>query len=181
MEKLKQPDLKSKLHNGDLIKFVKSPDDKICLDLLDKIKFKDAIYIENSKTKLQEAIEQNLFWERWEIHPQEDLIMQVETILKRDLLNFLKILNKSGSLIIGKNNIIKNNIEGILIQSSCASSGEKLKETDKLQIIECFTRTELGSILGRENIVYILIKKSVETIFKKKYNILLKYRGLAKL
>ncbi len=82
-------------------------------------------------------------------------------------LNFIGIINKSGNLIIGYNNCekaIKSKVKLFLVIVACDVSEntyelfERLSSSGNFKLVKCFSKKNLGNILGKEEIGVIGIK-----------------------
>ncbi len=91
----------------------------------------------------------------------EDLLEQVEVLLKRRCLEYLGLANRAGLLVIGFEKVrsaLKSGKTNVLIAASDGADNGRNKicqGLDNLKVFDMFCRDDLSKVTGRENSVHI--------------------------
>lgn len=148
-------------HQSDLIRFVRSPDGAVLVDLKGRLPGRGA-YLCNSRECLAAAVSRQQFNRafRCECQPIDlsELTDQVARALLRQLANLLGMARKSANVVAGSNAVLdaltRNKPMSVIILARDISPqiGDKIRRKAARQNIlttELFDKMELGRILGR--------------------------------
>lgn len=151
----------------DLLRFVVLEDNLIVPDFKKKLPGK-GIYVKNSKTLLEKAINNNLFGKvlKKSVKTTNELVSQVENLLFKQALNSISLARKAGIMISGmdkvKEAIKKNNIAFLLeAQDAGADGHNKIMSLAKnIEVFNLFKIEELDKELAKDNTVHLAFIKS---------------------
>lgn len=126
------------------------------------------VYVENSVSVLKKAIEKKLFSKFYKknLNEKEELVEQVQNILKKKGLESINFSKKAGVLITGfekvRDVIIHDKVAFLLQATDSGEDGRKkissLAKT--LEIFSLYTIEELDKALDKTNTVHVAFKKS---------------------
>ncbi|MGD9637812.1 MAG: DUF448 domain-containing protein [Alphaproteobacteria bacterium] len=156
------------LTKEEMIRFVIDPKGEIIPDIYEKIDGR-GFWVSASKTKIETAINKKLFAKasHKKVNASIDIIPLIEKLLKQKCLNLIGFSKKASSLIAGfekvKVALKKREVYLLIIASNGKENGIKkispFIEPD-VPVINVFDSEELGHIIGKDDTVFIAIKKS---------------------
>ena len=147
------------------MRFVVGPDKVLVPDVLERLPGR-GIWLKASRSILLEACKKDSFScvSRTSVKVPEGLENIVEALLRKHCLEVLGIAGGSGQLVAGYEkvkSIIKIEKIGTLIlaKDAAVDGANKIKRlVSGVQTINCFSGVELGVAIGREKLVYAIIK-----------------------
>ena len=155
------------MEKENLLRFALTPDRQIVPDFKKKISGV-GIYVGNSKSALTAAIEKNLFSKacKKKVIADEQLIMLVESLLKKRGLELVSLSRKAGILLTGFEKVCeaikKDKVAFIMEASDAGIDGHNriLSVSQGLEIFNIYSVEELDKALNKVNTVHIAFKKS---------------------
>ncbi len=154
------------LPKDNLIRFVVAPDRSLIPDIYEKLPGR-GLWVEATDQAISEAIDKKRFaWAaRGKVTLPDDLLGMVQNQVKQRLRNQLALANRCGDMAAGiekSMDVLRSGQAGLYATSSSpesdARSGICHKNPD-LPVVDCFTSEELGTLIGRESITHIIVKK----------------------
>jgi predicted RNA-binding protein YlxR (DUF448 family) len=153
-----------------LIRFAADPDGQIVPDVGAKLPGR-GLWVEASKAAIAKAVDKKLFARaaKANVTAANDLGARVEKALVTRMLGDLGIARRSGSLLLGFDNVLRA-LQGpkppkVLIEAFDGSADGKRKlyaAAHRLElkcvVIESLTSAELGLALGRENVIHAAVQ-----------------------
>jgi predicted RNA-binding protein YlxR (DUF448 family) len=151
-----------------LLRFVAGPDGSVVPDLARKLPGR-GLWVEASREAVTTAAKKGLFSRaaKTKLNPAPDLADQVETALKRRLLDGLGLARRSGSLISGFEKVAASITAGKCVWMIEASDGahdgrRKLlalarKSPRNPGLFGLFSNEQLGLALGGENVIHLAL------------------------
>ena len=153
-----------------LMRFVGDPDGNVVPDAASKLPGR-GLWVAATRAAVTTAVEKKLFSRaaKSQVTAAPDLADRAEKALVTRMLGDLGIARRSGSLLLGFDNVLRG-LEGpkppkVLIEALDGSRDGKRKlyaaahrlELDCV-VVECLTSAELGLALGRENVIHAAIQ-----------------------
>lgn len=172
MEKLRNNTVRKCIVSGellpkeDMLRFVISPSGKVVPDLSLDLPGR-GIWVKASQELVQIAVDKNTFSKaaKQKVDAPSDLAEKVATQLKEQSLSMLGIARKSGLIVAGfekvKHALMKND-DYILFfaKDGTENAFNKIKSAAKgVKVINSFTAEEMGTVLGRQTTVHVIVKK----------------------
>ena len=159
-----------------MLRLVLSPEASLVLDLQEKLA-DDAIWVEASRTLIFEAICDGrfarsvfeVFGQKINFEMVDDFLPGIEKVLLSRCLGRLGLAKKAGQFVTGfervNESLGKNNQSIFFLASDASHNARKKiqKNTEArqgLNVIEVLSGNELGSAVGRERVVFALLKKT---------------------
>lgn len=153
-----------------LIRFVASPDGVVVPDVAAKLPGR-GLWVAATKAAIATAVEKKLFSRaaKAQVTATADLADRAEKALVTRMLGDLGIARRSGSLVLGFDNVLRA-LEGpkppkVLIEALDGAADGKRKlyaAAHRLElncaVIESLTSAELGLALGRENVIHAAVQ-----------------------
>lgn len=153
-----------------LLRFVADPDGQVVPDAAAKLPGR-GLWVEASKAAIDKAVEKKLFSRaaKAQVTATADLAARAEKSLVTRMLGDLGIARRSGSLLLGFDNVLRG-LQGpkppkLLIEAFDGSADGKRKlyaAAHRLElncvVIESLTSAELGLALGRENVIHAAVQ-----------------------
>jgi len=153
-----------------LVRFAVAPDGTVVPDVAAKLPGR-GLWVEASKAAIARAVEKKLFSKaaKANVTAANGLGARVEKALVARMLGDLGIARRSGSLVLGFDNV-QRALEGpkppkVLIEAFDGSADGKRKlyaAAHRLElkcvVIEALTSAELGLALGRENVIHAAVQ-----------------------
>lgn len=173
------------LPQGELLRFVISPEDKVVFDLKGNLPGR-GMYVKPQKTLLLEACKRNSFARAAKQKVQVDahLVDVVEQALLERALAYLGRAQLAGELVTGfekVSSMLKAGEAGVLIHTEDAGGDGTKKLNGQAQeavIITFCDRETLGKALQKDNPVHISIKKGgISSVFIDSYARWAGFRG----
>ncbi len=126
------------------------------------------IWISSDAKILEQGIKQNTFSRSFKtkLDPKPELIEITKKALYNNCLNLLGIAKRSAQFIFGFDNVenhLRNKASAFLIEASDGAIDGRnkilslAKRWPNIEIISCFNGTEIGGIMGRDNIIHAII------------------------
>lgn len=147
------------------LRFVKSPDSRIILDLEWKLQG-EYICFDADIEILKKAANERIFEKKFDIEfTFENMLDNIITYYKRKILDYIAIANKAGNLVVGKRltekfllnlDISKNN-HYLIIQASDSSTRERFSHKYSDKIMEIYSSDEISAKCGKDNINFMLV------------------------
>jgi len=152
---------------GELLRFVKTPDSRLVPDFNKKLEGR-GLYVSNSKTLLEHALQKNLFIKSIHLFLKipDDFLTQVEHLLHQRGLDALNLARKAGALVTGfekvKINIEKNKVAFIIEATDAARDSSRKIEAvaQKIETLKIYSTDDLDRAFNKENTVYVAVLKS---------------------
>ena len=152
---------------NELLRFVKTPDNRIVPDFNNKLEGR-GLYVSISRKALKTAIEKNLFIKSLHMHLkiEENFLSMVEQLLYKRGLDSINLARKAGALVTGfekvKEKILKNKVAFLIEAKDAGQDGkEKICAIAKnIEVICLYNVDELDLALDKTNTVHIAILKS---------------------
>ena len=152
-----------------LIRFVLSPKGEVTPDIDERLEGR-GVWVSANKIAIENALSKNLFnkaFRRKKITANPEISSKVEQLLKQKSLNLISLAKKASALIQGfekvKLALKKGEVYLLIIADNGKENGiKKLVSSIKedLPVISCFNSDDVGHTIGKENAVFIAIKKS---------------------
>ena len=140
------------------------PNKVIIPDILERLPGR-GLWLKASRNIMYEACKKDVFSRasRTSVNVPSGLIDLVEVLLKKHCLDLLGIAGKAGQLVGGyekvKSILLIEKVGVFIMASDTANSQNKIKYlVSGAPIINCFSAGELGVAIGRERLVYAIIK-----------------------
>jgi uncharacterized protein len=153
-----------------LLRFVADPDGNVVPDAGAKLPGR-GLWVEASKAAIDKAVEKKLFSRaaKAQVTATADLAARAEKALVTRMLGDLGIARRSGSLLLGFDNVLRGLQSAkppkLLIEAFDGSADGKRKlyaAAHRLElncvVIESLTSAELGLALGRENVIHAAVQ-----------------------
>jgi len=152
---------------SEMLRFVKTPDSRLVPDFDKKIEGR-GLYVSNSRSKLQHALEKNLFIKSIHQHLKidQDFLALVENLLYKRGLNSLNLARKAGAVVSGfekvKDAVIKGKAAFLVEASDAGEDGRgKIEALAKdLEVLKVYKTADLDQALNKVNTVHIAVLKS---------------------
>ncbi len=149
-----------------LLRFTATPEKLIVPDFKKKLPGK-GIYVTNSKTVLQKAIEKNLFAKaaKGKARPADGLAEMVEHLLTKRALDAVSLARKAGDLVTGMDkvtDVLKRGQAAFVLEASDAGDDGHQRivlAAQGLKIWRLFTTEELDKALNKVNTVHSAFKR----------------------
>jgi predicted RNA-binding protein YlxR (DUF448 family) len=144
-----------------LIRFVIGPDNQIAVDIAGKLPGR-GIWITADRDALDKAVNKKLFARaaKQAVQTPAELVVEVEKLLTRRVVNLLSLARKSGDAITGfekvKDAVVTGSV-AVLLQARDGSEAQKGKirpPKGEKSLISCLFGHELGLAFGRENVIH---------------------------
>ena len=168
---------------GELIRFVLSPDNQVTPDLAAKLPGRGA-WVAASREAIALAVKKGAFNRAFKkpVKTAPDLADQVEQLLAKRILDQLGMVKRAGDLILGFEQVreeVRKAAPAFLIEASDGSGDQRSKvlalvrglhtpeldETGKPAgnlelppVVGCFLASELGMALGRDRVIHACVK-----------------------
>ena len=150
-----------------LIRFVVGPNAAVVADLGGRLPGR-GMWVGADRTALSRAIARNQFAKaaRAPVSASPDLVDQVSSLLSRRCLDILGLARRAGGLVIGFEQVADWLRQGrcalVLAAADGSPDGRRRIETlaGDIPVMDPFTRNELGSAVGRDEVVYMGVAKS---------------------
>lgn len=168
---------------GEMIRFVLSPDGQVTPDLAAKLPGRGA-WVTASREAIDIAVKKGAFARAFkrQVKAGPDLSAQVEQLLVKRILDQLGMVKRAGNLILGFEQVreeVRKAAPAFVIEASDGSEDQRGKvlalvrglhtpepdETGKMAgnlelppVIGCFSGDELGMALGRERVIHACVK-----------------------
>ena len=146
-----------------MYRFVVDPEYQVLPDLAAKLPGR-GLWIKADKVSLQLAIEKKLFDKtiRQNLQIKEDLIIKLETLQSRRLVELIRLARKAGQAVCGYEKVkelLSKDKVALLIQAFDGSGRgkSKLRTPDKAKFIGCLSSLELGEAFGRQNAIHCAV------------------------
>lgn len=146
-----------------LIRFVIGPDQQLVPDVLNKLPGR-GVWVSCVRSTLAQAIAKKQFAGalKQAVQIRSDLLVLTESLLRERALNALSFARKAGLTRMGYEKVLSavrsGDVIALLHASDASDDGvKKLKSEDDIVISKCFTRDELSTILGGENVVHAAV------------------------
>ena len=167
------------LEKDQLLRFTITPEGLIIPDFKKKLPGK-GVYVTNSKKLLTEAIVKGSFGKALKTKAKagNELIEQVEHLLKKQALDAVSLSKKAGVLVFGLDKVLemikKDKVSFLLEALDSGQDGRKKIEAaaKDIKIFKIFKSEELDKELAKESTVYLAFCKSkmadmVEVVFER--------------
>ena len=149
-----------------MLRFALTPERQIVFDVSEKLPG-HGFWLKADKDLLQKAIEKRLFYKaaKGTVGIPADLQRQVETSLRGRCLNLMSLSRKAGLLVFGYEAVKKAVGQGDAVvafeadDSSLRGQNKIFKSDDIFPIYTFFSRADLGSITGMDEVVHIALLK----------------------
>jgi hypothetical protein len=153
--------------NDELIRFVAGDDGQIFPDVSARAPGR-GVWISANIDVLQNAIKSNVFSRSLKRPTKADSNLLELTIsqLQQKCLSMIGLAKRSGQLVLGFDNVadaLRKKPAAFLIEASDGADDGRFKVVSltrkwkNVQIIGCFSNQDLGSVLGRDNVIHALI------------------------
>ena len=150
-----------------LLRFTLTPDGVVVPDFKKKLPGK-GVYVTNSKRLLTEAVVKGAFSKALKSKAKagNELIEQVENLLRKQALDAVSLSRKAGILVFGLDKVLetikKNKAAFLLEASDSGQDGQKKAEAaaKDIKIFKIFKSEELDKELAKESTVYLAFCKS---------------------
>ena len=151
-----------------LIRFVASPDGVVTPDVARKLPGR-GMWVAASREAVEQAAKKNLFSRsaKSKLTAPADLADQVETLLRRRILDGLGLAKRSGDLILGfekvRDSVANGRAAWLIEASDAAPDGRRKllqaahKSPDQPRLFGVFTSDELGLALGGDNVIHLAL------------------------
>jgi predicted RNA-binding protein YlxR (DUF448 family) len=153
-----------------LIRFVADPDGHVVPDAAAKLPGR-GLWVEASRAAVNKAVEKKLFSRaaKAQVTADADLSARAEKALVARMLGDLGIARRSGSLVLGFDNVLRA-LQGpkppkVLIEAFDGAADGKRKlyaAAHRMELncvmLESLTSAELGLALGRENVIHAAVQ-----------------------
>jgi predicted RNA-binding protein YlxR (DUF448 family)/ribosomal protein L30E len=153
-----------------LIRFVADPDGHVVPDAAAKLPGR-GLWVEASRAAVNKAVEKKLFSRaaKAQVTADADLSARAEKALVARMLGDLGIARRSGSLVLGFDNVLRA-LQGpkppkVLIEAFDGAADGKRKlyaAAHRMElncvVLESLTSAELGLALGRENVIHAAVQ-----------------------
>ena len=147
----------------EMYRFVVDPENQVLPDLAAKLPGR-GLWIKADRVSLQSAIEKKLFDKitRQNLKIKEGLIIELETLQSRRLLDLIRLARKAGQAVCGYEKVkelLSKDKVALLIQAFDGSGRgkSKLSTPDKAKFIGCLSAFELGEAFGRQNAIHCAV------------------------
>lgn len=155
--------------NHELIRFVANGDGEIFPDVSARAPGR-GVWLSSDLQTLQEAIKTNAFSRslKHAVKASDGLVENTIEQLKQKCLSMIGMAKRSGQIVLGFDNVcehLRNKPAAFIIEAaeSADDGRQKIfslsKKWNSVQIIGCFSIDDLGSALGRDNVIHALIPK----------------------
>ncbi len=148
----------------DMVRFVVSPDGQIVPDILGKLPGR-GIWVTAKRAALEKAVDKKLFSRaaKTQVTVPDGLVDEVETQLKRRLIDLISLARKSGHAVAGYEKVkdwLWRDDTRILIQAEDGSERgkSKLSTPQNGMYIGWLTANELGLAFGRETVIHAALR-----------------------
>ena len=158
------------VEKADLLRFVLSPDGVVVVDLAGKLPGR-GVYVSNRKLLVAEAVEKRLFSRAFKqpVQIPEGFVTQLELLWRRKLMDALSLARKAGQVVGGfdaiREALHKDNVGAILHATDASADGIKKLKTHEIPTFHMLSRTELSTILGKDNAVHVAVLKGAALPF----------------
>lgn len=155
------------LEKDNLLRFAITPDNQVVPDFKKKLS-SVGIYISNSQTKLQIAVQKNLFSKicKKNLKVSPDLTSMVQNLLLKHGLDLISLSRKAGILLTGFEKVCeglkKEKVAFVLQAKDAGEDGRNriLSLSKGLEVFNIYNVEELDKALDKVNTVHIAFKKS---------------------
>ena len=152
---------------NELLRFVKTPDNRIVPDFNNKLEGR-GLYVSISRKALKTAIEKNLFIKSLHMHLkiEENFLSMVEQLLYKRGLDSINLARKAGALVTGfekvKEKILKNKVAFLIEAQDAGQDGaQKLKAISaNLETLKVYTVQDLDMAMSKVNTVHVAVLRS---------------------
>ena len=153
-----------------LIRFVAGPDGQVVPDVAAKLPGR-GLWVSATRAAITQAAEKKLFAHaaKANVAAGSDLADRAEKALVARMLGDLGIARRSGTLVLGFDNVLRA-LDGprppaLMIEASDGSRDGKRKLYNaahargmKPKVVDCLSSAELGLALGRENVIHAAVQ-----------------------
>jgi uncharacterized protein len=153
-----------------LVRFVADPDGQVVPDAAAKLPGR-GLWVTATRAAVTQAVEKKLFARaaKAPVIAQPDLADRAEKALVARMLGDLGIARRSGSLVMGFDNVLRE-LDGprppaLMIEAQDGSKDGKRKLYNaaharglKPMVLDCLVSAELGLALGRENVIHAAVR-----------------------
>ena len=151
----------------DLIRFVVNPENTLVADIDQKLPGR-GYWVKADRKIILKAINKNILFKtiKKDININQDMLDQIESQIKKKIINYISLSRKAGMAIFGFDKIkasLSNNNIGLLIQALDGSDKEKqrIRNQSIPKIIDnCLNKSDLSKAFGRENVIHCAILRS---------------------
>lgn len=163
------------LDTSELLRFVVDPNGFVIFDLKRKLPGR-GVWVQAQKKFVNMAVQKHLFRKafRKDVNVNEDIGVQIETVLIQDALQSLGFANKAGAIVQGFTKIAaalgKRNIIALIHAIEAQPDGrEKLSKkrvaaygdmAGPTTLADCFSSNDLSQICGTSNVMHIGLKNT---------------------
>ena len=152
---------------NELLRFVKTPDNRIVPDFNNKLEGR-GLYVSISRKALKTAIEKNLFIKSLHMHLkiEENFLSIVEQLLYKRCLDSINLARKAVALVTGfekvKEKILKNKVAFLIEAQDAGQDGaQKLKAISaNLETLKVYTVQDLDMAMSKVNTVHVAVLRS---------------------
>lgn len=150
----------------ELLRFVVGPADEIVPDLDESLPGR-GLWLKAGRDMIAKACSSGAFARAAHrgVHPPEDLVGQVERLLRRRCLSLIGLARRAGAVAIGFDGVrtfLAAQRPGLLIEArdGAADGRQKLRAmAPDAPLVDLFDAAELGEAMGREHLVHAAIEK----------------------
>lgn len=155
------------LEKEKLLRFCVTPDGNVIPDFKKRLPGK-GIYVSNSKTVLQKAVEANVFAKvlKKKVRPAVGLADMTENLLRHNALGAVSLSRKAGSLVCGLDKVleaVKQDRTAFVLEAKDAGNDghQRIMLVSKdMDVFQLFETEELDKALNKENTVHAAFLKS---------------------
>lgn len=149
---------------SDMLRFVLSPDRVVVFDVCEKLPG-HGFWLTANRDILSQAVDKRLFYKaaKGTVQIPSDLADTVLTALKNRCLNLLALCRKAGLLVFGfeavKKAITAHQVVAVFESTDSSERGQNklIRPDDTFLLFSLFTRSELGSITGFDDVVHMAL------------------------
>jgi hypothetical protein len=148
-----------------MIRFVVGPDRDLVPDLANRLPGR-GLWLSAERSAVQGAVKRNLFAKaaRAQVRAEPDLADRLEALLVRRCLDLVGLARRGGGLVAGFDQVadwLKNGRAALVLQARDAAEDGRRKVRSmargKVPSVEAFGRAELGSAIGRDDVVHVAL------------------------
>jgi len=151
-----------------LVRFVVAPDNSIVPDLAERLPGR-GFWLLSSREVVNTACSKGLFVKvtGCTVTVRDDLADNVEAQLSQRCLNWLGMARRAGDAVGGFGKVVsflEENVGSIVFCASDAADGGRRKVLSGAKetiVVNIFSGAELGSMFGRERMVYVAVRQKI--------------------
>jgi uncharacterized protein len=146
----------------EMIRFVVGPARQLVPDITGRLPGR-GIWVSAARLNVAEAVAKRLFSKsaKQPVTIPDDLMTQIETLLRRRMVEALHLARKAGQLLSGHDRVAEALAKGqvaLLLHAADASmDGVRKLKAGEVPDYKGFSRDELSEITGRENSVHVAV------------------------